>query len=239
MTDKKIDSFPFYRSYFEAVMKYPKEQREELFEAICDYGLNIVERDLDGLQEVAFTLIKPNIEASHRKHFAGVKSGEKRNRKRTEREQTANTMGTEVEQNVNTMGTEREQTANNKEKDIGIGIKNKKEKQEKKKYGTYGHVLLTDTEIGSLYKSYVNTDSLIRFLDEYIEMKGYKAKSHYLAIKNWVVDAVQEKEARRGKRLESERVDVIPDYQTDDQPLISDEELNRFMQERKQYETHQ
>lgn len=37
-------------------------------------------------------------------------------------------------------------------------------------------------------------EELIRYLDEYIEMKGYKAKSHYLAIKNWVVDAVKQKQ---------------------------------------------
>ena len=34
-------------------------------------------------------------------------------------------------------------------------------------------------------------EELITYLDEYIEMKGYKAKSHYLCIKKWVVDAVK------------------------------------------------
>ena len=36
-------------------------------------------------------------------------------------------------------------------------------------------------------------------------MKGYKAKSHYLCIKKWVVDAVkerQEKEQKTSNRLE-------------------------------------
>ena len=30
----------------------------------------------------------------------------------------------------------------------------------------------------------------IKFLDEYIEEKGYKAKSHNLSIRRWVIDAV-------------------------------------------------
>ena len=35
-------------------------------------------------------------------------------------------------------------------------------------------------------------------LDEYIEMKGYKAKNHYLAIKKWVVSAVEQNKIRGG-----------------------------------------
>ena len=72
--------------------------------------------------------------------------------------------------------------------------KNKKEKETKHKYGEYQNVLLTDTELDKLKQDFNNYEELIKFLDEYIEMKGYKAKSHYLAIKKWVVDAVKEKQ---------------------------------------------
>lgn len=69
----------------------------------------------------------------------------------------------------------------------------------KHKHGEYKHVLLTDDEKEKLMETYGNTmtDKLIKHLDEYIEMKGYKAKSHYLAIKNWVVNAVNEREKKR------------------------------------------
>lgn len=73
------------------------------------------------------------------------------------------------------------------EKDINNNIS-------KHKYGEYKHVLLTDKQFNDLSKEYNNADKLIEFLDEYIEMKGYKAKNHYLCIKKWVVDAVKEKE---------------------------------------------
>ena len=78
----------------------------------------------------------------------------------------------------------------------------KKNKPSKHKHGEYLHVLLTDDEIGKLINEYGNTmtDKLIKFLDEYIEMKGYKARSHYLAIKKWVVDAVKEQEAKQRKK---------------------------------------
>lgn len=62
--------------------------------------------------------------------------------------------------------------------------------KEKHKYGEYQHVLLTDEELNKLKETYSNWQDLITYLDEYIEMKGYKAKSHYLCIRKWVVDAV-------------------------------------------------
>ena len=78
---------------------------------------------------------------------------------------------------------------------INVGSK----RPSKHKYGEYKHVLLTDEEKEKLYTEYGQhlTDSCITFLDEYIEMKGYKAKSHYLAIRKWVVDAVKERDRKK------------------------------------------
>ena len=75
----------------------------------------------------------------------------------------------------------------------------KPKKPVKHKHGEYQHVLLTDSEIEKLIEEHGKemTVKLIKFLDEYIEMKGYKAKNHYLAIKKWVVDAVREREGKR------------------------------------------
>jgi hypothetical protein len=63
---------------------------------------------------------------------------------------------------------------------------------QKHKYGEYKHVLLTDNELERLKNDFTNYEELINYLDEYIEMKGYKAKNHNLAIRKWVVDAVKE-----------------------------------------------
>lgn len=72
----------------------------------------------------------------------------------------------------------------------------------KHKYGEYKHVLLKDTELEKLNSEYGNivTDQAIKFLDEYIEMKGYKAKSHYLCIRKWVIDAVKERERKQQQK---------------------------------------
>ena len=68
----------------------------------------------------------------------------------------------------------------------------------KHKYGEYKHVLLSDEDVEKLQKEYGEnlTDASITFLDEYIEMKGYKAKNHYLAIRKWVINAVKERQGK-------------------------------------------
>ena len=71
----------------------------------------------------------------------------------------------------------------------------KKDIPVKHKYGEYQHVLLKDEELEKLKSEYETTltEHCITYLDEYIEMKGYKAQSHYLCIRKWVVDAVKRK----------------------------------------------
>ena len=66
-------------------------------------------------------------------------------------------------------------------------------KEVKNKYGEYQHVRLTEKERDRLFNDYGEAETLeaIKYLDEYIEMKGYKAKSHYLCIRKWVFDAVK------------------------------------------------
>lgn len=73
--------------------------------------------------------------------------------------------------------------------------KPKKAKPKKHKYGEYNNVLLTDTEYTKLCQEYGDMETLdaIKYLDEYIEMKGSKYKSHNLVLKKWVFDAVKEK----------------------------------------------
>ena len=114
------------------------------------------------------------------------------------------------------------QTINVKNDKNDKNVKNdKKVKKEKKIYGEYGHVRLSDDECEKLRTEYgeVITDEAVIFLDEYIEMKGYKAKSHYLAIRKWVVSAVKEQKARNKKNGGNELLDMINGGVFDDFPL--------------------
>ena len=78
------------------------------------------------------------------------------------------------------------------EKTMSDKSKSKRQSKNKSKsiYGEYRHVSLSDEEYQKLSDEFGNVDELITFLDEYKEMKGYKCKIDYLAIRKWVVDAV-------------------------------------------------
>ncbi len=73
---------------------------------------------------------------------------------------------------------------------------------QKHKYGDYKHVLLADEEKERLVSEYGQDlfDKCIVKLDEYIEMKGYKAKNHNLCIRKWVIDAVKKEDVGTDKK---------------------------------------
>lgn len=93
-------------------------------------------------------------------------------------------------------------------------------KEEKHKYGEYHKVLLKDSEIEKLKTDYPEDKfpsykDLIKYLDEYIEMKGYKAKSHYLVIKKWVVDACKRGSYGYSHRPQEKKQDNVMDILKD------------------------
>jgi len=71
----------------------------------------------------------------------------------------------------------------------------------KKRFGHYKNVLLTETEYHKLGDDFPNASEAIEYLSEYREMKGYKAKSDYLAIRKWVFVAMAEQKQRAGGRI--------------------------------------
>ena len=97
--------------------------------------------------------------------------------------------------------------------EINKEIDNKK-KDIKKKYGEYQNVKLTEKEYQSLVSDYgSSTDKIITYLDEYIEMKGTKYKSCYLAIRKWVANAVLNKPNASNKY---KREEIVPDWFNND-----------------------
>lgn len=81
-----------------------------------------------------------------------------------------------------------------------VGSAQKKAGAIKHKHGEYGHVTLSDEEIHKLTVDYGDlAKDAITYLDEYVEMKGYKHKSSYLAIRKWVISAVKERQEKAVK----------------------------------------
>lgn len=66
-----------YRSFYEALKDLPESTRLQVWDAICELGLNGVEVELSGLSKTIFTLIKPQIDANNRRAVAGKENGHK------------------------------------------------------------------------------------------------------------------------------------------------------------------
>lgn len=80
---------------------------------------------------------------------------------------------------------------------------------QKKPYGEFKNVLLTDDEYNLLIEQFGNPEQLIKRLDEYKEQSGKQYNSDYIAIKKWVVEAVKEDEAKKPPIDETYNIDEI------------------------------
>lgn len=91
----------------------------------------------------------------------------------------------------------------------------KKAKEPKHKYGEYGKVLLTDAERDKLIQDFGFEiySAAVEFLDVYIAEKGYKSKSHYLAIRRWVIQAVKDR-SRRASPVQKREEEMREAYDT-------------------------
>lgn len=105
-----------------------------------------------------------------------------------------------VESEVQSADIYKHKQKQNKKKDTNVSKEPTDPSKVKHKHGEYGHVLLTEQELEKLngeYGASLVTDA-VRYLDEYVEMKGYKHKSSYLAIRKWVIDAVKRERKEKG-----------------------------------------
>lgn len=199
-------SFVFYQSFYDAISELEPEQQAEAYKAICEYAFNGKEPECKGVIRAVFKLVKPQIDANNKRRENGKLGAEhgqkggrpkKENGEETPKERQENPMETP---NVNVNANVNVNVNDNDNDNVNSVIVSDKPKQSKHKHGEYKHVLLTDQEYDRLVNDFgeSRTVKAIRFFDEYIEEKGnYKAKSHYLAMRRWVFDAI-EKTARSG-----------------------------------------
>lgn len=117
-------------------------------------------------------------------------------------QQTNNNQVTINQQSINN-----QITTNKKEKNIE-NIENERKREynartrtqnsySKSSYGEFKKVWLTDEEYNLLTEQFGNPEQLIKRLDEYKGQSGKRYNSDYMAIKNWVVKAVKEDEAKK------------------------------------------
>lgn len=71
----KRESFVFYRSFRDAFNALDKDVRLRMYEAVIDYGLDLIEPHFEGIEKVLWTLIRPQLEANNKRFENGCKGG--------------------------------------------------------------------------------------------------------------------------------------------------------------------
>lgn len=69
------DSFIFYESFYTALSRLDDASYRRLVDMICEYVFNDIEPSGDGIELVAFDLIKPQIDANNKRYEDGRKGG--------------------------------------------------------------------------------------------------------------------------------------------------------------------
>lgn len=186
MTDAAI----IYRTHVNAIRELPEDQRLAAYEALIDYCLDDSE-DVEGVPAAMLTMAKPVLDVWKNKKTAGKKGGEA---------STPEADGSTTEAEPKQTEAEEKHTASTpqaKEK-----VKEREKVNNKLSFGEYGNVRMTAKEYEKLSAEFgeQQTDAAVKYLDEYIGDKGYKSKSHYLAIRRWVFDAIDEKKQKPPNR---------------------------------------
>lgn len=201
------NSFLIYYEYEEQLSILSDEELGQLIRAIFKYEKNNVIPNFKGVLQIAFLFIKGNLDRDREKYdkrcetsanngkLGGRPPKEKPNLKPNNNLKKPKKADNDID-NVNDNEID---IVNDIDNNIALSetkvstsdVAKANRTACKHKYGEYKHVLLKDKELQALKRDYSNWKELITYLDEYIEMKGYKAKSHYLAIRKWVVNAVK------------------------------------------------
>ncbi|MDE6837916.1 MAG: hypothetical protein K2P33_05925, partial [Acutalibacter sp.] len=82
------DGFLFYRSYFESIQQLEPEDRQLIYDAICQYALYGKEIELSGAPAAILLLIKPTLDASRKKAESGRKGGQSKSKPQANDKQT-------------------------------------------------------------------------------------------------------------------------------------------------------
>ena len=231
------DSFVLKTDYDDRLNDLTDEEIGKLIRAIFKYEKFQEEPKLDRLLMNIFNFIKVDLDKNREKYEKKCK----RNKEAVEKRW--NEKDTNEYERIKKIQTYTNDTDNDNEYDSDYEydiskkeniqkkkcVSKRKDSLQKKKYGNYKHVLLTDKEYKALQKDYTNYQELIDYLDEYMEMKTYKVKSHYLAIKRWVVDAVSEKNHRKtGKETIQRFENAHSEEATPEEMKEMDEFLKQF-----------
>lgn len=207
-------TFILYTDLGTKIRKLTREEKGALLEAILAFeNEEDLPEDLPAGAEIAFDFLLPQLQENKenysqvsegRKRAANARWGDAKNANASFAYAKNANASDAYAQNANAEDTD---TDTDKEKDTAIAVSKEKAPEKDQKHHHGKHVLLTDAEFDRLGRDYGEEarDEAIAYLDNHIEMKGYKANSHNLALRKWVFDAVKEDKLRKQKLARDEQ----------------------------------
>lgn len=211
-----MGSFVFYESFSDAINELKPADRLKVYDSITAYVFKGKEPNLSGVSKAIFALIKPQLDANKVRYENGLKGGAPKGNSNARKQPTVEskkqpTVESEKQPTVEkeehlktTDGCLQKQPNENVNENVNENENVKESKRKnppspKHQHGEYGHVFLTDDELNKLKSEFgeSRTEEAIRYLDEYIADKGYKSKNHYLAMRRWVFNALDERKAKK------------------------------------------
>ena len=174
------ESFVFYNSFYSAVITLPEEEQLTMFKAIIERALYGKEPNLKGCAKGMYDLIIPQLRANERRYFNGRKGGAPLGNQNAKKQPENNQETTEKQPNDNVNVNDNDNVNDNVNFNVITSTPTKH------KYGTHKNVLLTDDEYKKLQERFPSDyNEKINTLSEGLALKGYKYKSHYLAVLKW------------------------------------------------------
>ena len=175
------DSFIFYRSFFEATKSLTTEQAADLYYAICSYALDRKELELEPVQKALFSLIKPQLDANHKRWENGCKKKQIISKPQAKQKQKRSKTQANVNVNVN----------DNVNENI---------------YRKFAHLKISVNDYEKLIKDY-SIEQVVEIIDQIENYKGNtKYKNLYLTAKNWLKrDAKNDTEKKRASDFNAKR----------------------------------
>lgn len=210
------NSFILYTENKEQVKLLSKDQRADLLMALFDYAESGETEELDPLTEMAFSIFKAKMDRDAEKweetrekraeagRAGGLKSGGARSKTKQNEANEANASNAKQNEAKEANASSASKNEANEAVPVPVPVPvTLKSVSIIRPRGELGNVRLTDEEIRRMSEEYgvSATNDAIDFLDKYIADKGYKSRSktHNLAMRRWVFDAVNEQNARRNK----------------------------------------
>ena len=95
----KRDSFIFYKSFYEAIKTLDDHSKLQVYDAICEFSLTGKTKELEGIANTVFILIKPQLEANVKRYQNGTKGG--RPKTKTKPKDNQNKTKPKANKNVN------------------------------------------------------------------------------------------------------------------------------------------